>query len=93
MQTGQATVTPDKLKALSIQMQKRLAEGPPELRQACMRLILDSVTVDHHDVRLEGPSVVLEKLTQTGASKALPEVLSFAQEWRPREASNLRPPV
>ena len=56
--------------------------GPPELRQPYMRLILDSVTIDHHDVRLEGPPVVLEKLLQTGASKSLPEVLSFAQEWR-----------
>jgi hypothetical protein len=55
MKTGQATITPDKLKALSLAMQKRLAEGPPELRQAYMRLILDSVTIDHHDVRLEGP--------------------------------------
>jgi hypothetical protein len=51
------------------------------------------VIIDHHDVRLEGPPVVLEKLPQTGASKSLPEVLSFAQEWRPREDSNLRPPV
>jgi hypothetical protein len=55
-------------------MQKRLAEGPPELRQAYMRLLLDSVTIDHHDVRLDGPPVVLEKLSQTGASKSLPEV-------------------
>jgi hypothetical protein len=38
VQTGKATITPDKL--------KRLAEGPPELRQAYMRLILDSVTID-----------------------------------------------
>ena len=47
VQTGQATITPDKLKALSVAMQKRLAEGPPELRQAYLRLILDSVTIDH----------------------------------------------
>ena len=66
----------------------QLAEVPPELRQAYMRLILDSVTIDHHDVRLEGPLVVLEKLSQTGASKSLPEVLSFAREWRAREDSN-----
>ena len=51
VQTGQVTITPEKLKALSVAMQKRLAEGPPELRQAYMRLILDSVTIDHHDVR------------------------------------------
>ena len=56
--------------------------GPPELRQPYMRLILDSVTIDHHDARLEEPPVVLEKLLQTGASKSLPEGLSFAHEWR-----------
>ena len=93
VQTGQATITPDKLKMLSMLMKKRLADGPPELRQAYMRLILDAVTVDHHSVRLAGPPIILEKLAQTGASSALPEVLSFAQEWRPREDSNLRPPV
>jgi len=65
-----------------MQMQQRLVEGPPELRQAYMRLILDTVTVDHHVVHLDGPPVILEKLTETGAIKALPEVLSFAQEWR-----------
>ena len=79
-------MSPEKIKALALQMQ--LAEVPPELRQAYMRLILDPVTIDHHDVRLEGPLVVLEKLSQTGASKSLPEVLSFAQEWRPLRDSN-----
>ena len=34
-------------------MQKRLAERPTELRQAYMRIILNSVTVDHHEVRLD----------------------------------------
>ena len=33
-------------------------------------------------MRIEGPPVILGKLSQTGASNALPEVLSFAQEWR-----------
>jgi site-specific DNA recombinase len=90
VQTGHATITPDKLKALSVAMQKRLAEGPPELRQAYMRLILDSVTIDHHDVRLEGPPVVLEKLSQTGAPKSLPEVLSFAHVPERIRTSDLR---
>jgi hypothetical protein len=53
---GQATITPDKLKALSLAMQKRLSEGPPELRQAYMRLILDLVTIDHHDALKSHPS-------------------------------------
>ena len=82
MQSGQTNLTPEKLKVLSVQMRKRLAEGPPELRQAYMRLILDTVMVDHHEVHLDGPPVILEKLARAGAINALPEVLSFAQEWR-----------
>ena len=73
VQTGQATITTDKLKALSLAMQTP-CRRPPELRQAYMHLILDSVTIDRHDVRLKA-AVVLGKLSQTGASKSLPEVL------------------
>jgi site-specific DNA recombinase len=86
-------ITPDKLQLLSVQMRKRLAEGPPELRQAYMRLILSRVVVDDGGVRLEGSKAVLERITETGASASLSEVLSFAQEWRPRGDSNTRPTV
>jgi len=49
-----------------------------------MRLIVETVTVDHHSVRQDGPPVILEKLAIAGASKALPEVLPIAREWRPQ---------
>lgn len=74
-------------------MRRRLADGPPEMRQAYMKLPLDTVTVDHHSIRLEGSPTILEKLASRGLSKSSPEVLSFVREWRPREDSNLRPPV
>jgi site-specific DNA recombinase len=90
---GDASLTREKLDVLSVAMRKRLAEGPQELRQAYMRLLLEAVTIDHHSVRLEGSPAVLEKLARNGPSKSCAEVLSFAQGWRPREDSNLRPPV
>jgi site-specific DNA recombinase len=93
LQTGQTDLSPETLKTLSIEMRRRLAEGPQELRQAYMKLLLDSVTVDHLSIRLEGSPAILEKLANRGPSKSSPEVLSFVQEWRPREDSNLRPPV
>ncbi len=93
LQTGQLELSPEKLKTLSIEMRRRLAEGPPDLRQAYMRLLLDTVTVDHHSIRLDGSPAILEKLASRGLSKSSPEVLSFVREWRPREDSNLRPPV
>lgn len=91
--SGALNLSADKLGNLSMEMRKRLAEGPPELRQAYMKLLLEGVTVSNHEVRLEGSPAILEKLAQNGASKSCAEVLSFAQGWRPREDSNLRPPV
>jgi hypothetical protein len=93
LRTGQAELSPEVLKTLSLEMRRRLADGPPELHQAYMRLILERVTVDHDVVRLEGSPAILERLANRGPSKSTPEVLSFVQEWRPREDSNLRPPV
>lgn len=93
LQTGKLELSAGKLKTLSLEMRKRLAEGPPELRQAYMRLLLENVTVDHDSIRLEGSPAILEKLASRGLSKSSPEVLSFVREWRPREDSNLRPPV
>ena len=91
--TSGLTLNAEKLGKLSMEMRKRLAEGPQELGQAYMKLLLEGVTVSHHEVRLEGSPAILEKLAQNGASKSCAEVLSFAQGWRPREDSNLRPPV
>jgi len=54
LQTGELELSPEKLKTLSMEMRKRLAKGPPELRQAYMRLLLENVTVDHDSIRLEG---------------------------------------
>jgi hypothetical protein len=54
LQTGQLELSPEKLKALSMEMRRRLAEGPPELRHAYMKLLLEAVMVDHHTVRPEG---------------------------------------
>ncbi len=92
LQDAQATtgfsLSTDKLGKLSMEMRKRLAEGPPELRQAYMKLLLEGVTVSHDEVRLEGSPAILEKLAQNGAAKSCAEVLSFAQGWRPKEDSN-----
>lgn len=85
---GAPTLTAHKVDALSIAMRKRLADGPPELRQAYMRLIQQSVTVGAHEIWLEGPPAALERLAQSGRSSSLPEVLSLAQEWRLSEGSN-----
>jgi site-specific DNA recombinase len=88
IQTGQTNLSPQKFTTLSLEIRRRLADGPPELRQAYMRLLLDQVTVDHHSVRLEGSPAILEKLASRGLPNSSPEVLSFVQEWRPLRDSN-----
>src|SRR5215813_4983219 len=57
-------------------------QGPQELRQAYMKLLLESVAVGHQEVKLEGSSAVSERLAWNGASKSCAEVLSFTQGWR-----------
>ena len=54
-----------------MEMRKRLAEGPPELRQPYMRLLLENVTVDHDSIRPEGSPVILEELASRGAVKVV----------------------
>jgi len=54
---------PQKLKTLSMEMRRRLAEGSPELRQSYMKLLLEAATVDHHSIRLEGLQCRLPKFS------------------------------
>jgi hypothetical protein len=51
LHTGQSTLSPENLTTLSMEMRCHLADGPRELRQADMRLLLDHVMVGHHSVR------------------------------------------
>jgi site-specific DNA recombinase len=46
--TSGLSLNAEKLGKLSMEMRKRLAEGPQELRQAYMKLLLEGVTVGHH---------------------------------------------
>lgn len=81
-------ITPEKVRLLSEQMRERLRSGPPELRQAYMRLLLKSVEVGPDEIRLSGSNTILERLAAQGASSNAPEVISFALKWRPGRDSN-----
>jgi site-specific DNA recombinase len=88
LQAGGPMITPEKVHLLSEQMRERLRSGPPDLRQAYMRLLLKSVEVGPEEVRLSGSNAVLERLAAQGASSNAPEVISFALKWRPHGDSN-----
>jgi site-specific DNA recombinase len=90
---GLAALNPERLTKLCDEMRKRLAEGPPELRQAYMKLFLEKAEIDGAETRLTGSKVLLAKFARTGGVFSVPEVLTYVREWRPREESNLRPAV
>ena len=50
LQSNTATITPEGIKALSEQMRERLRSGPPNLRRAYMRLLLNSVVVGKEEM-------------------------------------------
>ena len=64
------------------QMRERFRSGPPELRQAYMRLLLEKVEVGSGIIVLNGSNTVLERLATNGTSFSAPEVLALAREWR-----------
>ena len=80
---GNPAITADKLQRLSAAMKKHLAEGPPELRQAYMRIFLDKVEVDHGQVRISGSRNILSRAASEGPDISGSTVITFAREWRP----------
>ena len=86
--SGTPTITSHRLKTLADEMQERFRSGPPELRQAYMRLLLNQVVVDREEITLSGSNAILERLAANGASASASEVISFALAWRPGRDSN-----
>ncbi|WP_281196611.1 recombinase family protein, partial [Paramagnetospirillum marisnigri] len=80
--SGVPTITPEKIRLLAAQMRERLRTGPPELRQAYMRLLLNSVVVGAEEICLSGSNAVLERLAAQGVSASASEVITFARKWR-----------
>jgi DNA invertase Pin-like site-specific DNA recombinase len=79
---GLSALNPERLAKLCAEMRKRFAEGPPELRQAYMKLLLEKAEVDGVETRLTGSKVLLAKFAETGGAFSVPEVLTYVREWR-----------
>ena len=67
----------------------KLRHGPPELRQAYARLVMDEVSVSDEEIRISGLKSVLAHCAAANEMPAAPlRVLSFVQKWRARRDSN-----
>ena len=91
MSSAEPQITPDKIKRIAILLRDKLHDGPPELRQAYARLILDEVKVTEEEIRISGSKAVLARAVSEGVEHTTPAVLSFVRDWRTRQDSNLRP--
>ncbi len=86
---GDPTITPDKIAAFADLLRDKLRNGPPDLRQAYVRLVMSEVTVKDKEIPISGSKEILARAATNGLDKAAPGVLSFAREWRARKDSNL----
>ena len=83
------TITPEKVARVGGLLRDKLYEGPPEFRQAYVRLLMDEVRVTDEEIRISGSKSVLARCAAEGLAEPAPRVLSFVQGWRARQDSNL----
>ena len=88
MASGEPRITPEKVGRLAVLLRDKLYDGPPELRQAYARLLMDEVYVSEEEIRISGSKAVLARAASDGADMPAPAVLSFVREWRTRRDSN-----
>jgi DNA invertase Pin-like site-specific DNA recombinase len=72
-----------KLGAFAAALRSRIESGDTALRKRYLRLFIDRVEVDDHEIRIRGPKSVLSRGAALGIGSAPETVPSFAQEWRP----------
>ncbi len=87
--SGEPQITPDKIGKVAVLLREKLCHGPPELRQAYARLVMDEVSVSDEEIRISGSKSVLARCAAADEIPVVPAVLSFVQEWRARGDSNL----
>lgn len=87
--SGEPTITPEKITQLAILLKDKLRNGPPDLKQAYTRLVVNEVCVDDKEIRISGSKPALARVASQGLENTAPGVLSFVQEWRARKDSNL----
>ena len=77
-----------KLAEFASALRSRIESGDTALRKRYLKLFIDSVEVDDHEIRIRGPKSVLSRGAALGVGSAPEVVPSFVQEWRPLGDSN-----
>jgi DNA invertase Pin-like site-specific DNA recombinase len=91
MASSAPTITPEKVARVGGLLRDKLYDEASEFRQAYARLLLDEVRVTDEEIRISGPKSILARCAAEGDTEAAAGVLSFVQEWRARQDSNVWP--
>jgi len=89
MSSAEPVLTPEKIARVARLLNEKRYSGSSDFRQAYARLLLDDVSVTHEEIRISGSKAVLARAATHDADIPAPAVLSFVQEWRTRQDSNL----
>ena len=81
--SGAPQITPDKIGKVAVLLREKLRYGPPELRQAYARLVMDDVSVTDEEIRISGSKSVLARCAAADAMPAAPAVLSLFRSGAP----------
>lgn len=90
LSNGEPTITPDKIVAFAALLRDKLRNGPRDLKQAYVRLVMREVSVGDKKIQISGSKAVLARAASDGLDKAAPAVLSFVRKWRTRQDSHSR---
>ena len=82
MSTGEPQITPEKIEQVTLLLRHKLDNGPPELRQAYARLVMDEVIVSDEEIRISGSNAVLARCAAANDFPAAPAVLTFVRQTR-----------
>jgi DNA invertase Pin-like site-specific DNA recombinase len=72
-----------KLGEFAAALRSRIESGDTALRKRYLRLFIDRIEVDDHEIRIRGPKSALSRGAALGIGSPPEAVPSFAQEWRP----------
>ena len=72
---GDPVLTPQKIERFGRLLRDKLYDGPPELRQAYARLLLQEVAVTGQEIRISGSKAVLARCASTDVGDAASGVL------------------
>jgi hypothetical protein len=86
--SGEPEITPEKIGRVAIRLRDSLHHGPPEVRQAYARLVMDEVRVSDEEIRIGGSKAALARYTACDETPVAPAVLSFVQEWLSEQEPN-----